>query len=417
MTDITIEKTHEDSGSRALAVTVPEDRVRKAEDRVVHQLAGRVRVSGFRKGKVPTAVVRKRFGDAVRQTVLEELVKESWEQIQSEEEMPDVIDRRIRNLQVPESGPIQFEFLIEFKPKLTLARTGGFALQREVAPVTDDQVEEQLLRVREQKATWLPAGDVHPALGDLVRVEVTPLDESGGSEAKPYSFVLGEGKAIPALEERIMALVPGETAESEVPFPEDHPDESKRGQSRRLRVTLHEVKRQDLPALDDALAREVGDFETVDDLRAAVRKDLAASAERDADAKVRDQLIQQVVEANQVEAPQAMVGRVLRAYAEAYGIPPEQEQRFAQEFGPLAVAQVRRQLVIEAVAEAEGLAATEADLDARIQEIAAAREVPAGEVYATLQKSQRLGEIERALTEEKVFAHLLAQSTLDEATT
>ena len=248
----------------------------------------------------------------------------------------------------------------------------------------------------------------------MVRVEVAPIDGDGAGEAKPYSLVLGEGKAIPALEERIMELAPGETAEADVSFPDDHPEESKRGQSRPLRITLHEVKSQELPALDDALAREVGDFEDVAALTEAVRTDLASTARRDADSKVREHLIQELVSANGVEAPEAMVSRAVSAYAQAYGVQEDQMEKFYQEFRTIAESQVKRDLVLDAVAESEGLRASEADIDARIAEIAEARDTTANEVYATLQKSQRLGEIERALTEEKVFDHLLAQSTIAE---
>ena len=100
-----------------------------------------------------------------------------------------------------------------------------------------------------------------------------------------------------------MSLLPGESAEAEVRFPDDHPDESRRGQTRQVRIALHEVKRQELPPLDDALAREAGDFENLDALRAAVRQDLEREATREADAGVRQSLLAQLVEANNIEAP------------------------------------------------------------------------------------------------------------------
>jgi trigger factor len=248
----------------------------------------------------------------------------------------------------------------------------------------------------------------------MVRVEVAPLDESGAGAARPYDLVLGQNQAIPDLEERIMTLLPGEQTDAEVKFPDDHPDESRRGQTRRVRVTLHDVKRQELPALDDAFAREVGDFENLDALRAAVRQDLEHEAAREADAQVRQVLIQQMVEANHVKAPESLVHRLLHGYAEMYRVPPEQLPQFEQQFHPIAEAQVRRDLVLDAVVEANGLRATEAELDQRVAELAAARGVPAGQLYGSLQKANRLPELERAITEEKAFAHLLQQSTIDE---
>jgi trigger factor len=202
--------------------------------------------------------------------------------------------------------------------------------------------------------------------------------------------------------------------DTEVKFPEDHPDESRRGQSRQVRVTLHDVKRQELPPLDDALARDVGDFENLDALRAAVREDLEREAQREADAQVRQQLVQQLADANNVRAPESLVHRLLHAYADMAQMPPEQHDDFERQLHPVAEAQVRRDLVLDAVVEAQNLRATEADVDARVGEMAASRGMPAGELYATLQRTKRLPELERALTEEKAFAWLLQQSTIDE---
>ena len=223
-----------------------------------------------------------------------------------------------------------------------------------------------------------------------------------------------EGQAIPELEERIMALNPGETVDTEVRFPDDFPEEAKRGQKRQVRIHLREVKRQEVPALDDAFAREVGDFETLEALRTTIRGDLEKDAEREADSRVREQLIERIAEANKLEAPASLVGRLTRGYAEAYGIPEDQFAAFAAEFKGAAEGQVRRGLIVDAVVEAQNLKATEKDIDARVQQLAAARNAPAGQLYASLEKSGRLKELERSLTEEKAFAWLLSQSTVTE---
>ena len=414
MSEITVEKTAEDSASKSLRVTVPVDRVREAEAKALKYYVRQARLPGFRPGKAPEAVVRKRFGDAIRQSVLQELIRESWETARSTESLKPITDPSIRNLKFEDGSPIEFDLLVEVQPELKLERTGGFRIERPAAAVADGAVEEQLARVQEQKATWIPVDGVRPSPGQMVRVEVAPLDDSGAGASQPYDLVLGQNQAIPDLEERIMTLLPGEQADAEVKFPDDHPDEARRGQSRRVRVTLHDVKRQELPALDDALAREVGDFENLDALRAAIRQDLEREAAREADVQVRQALIQQIVEANNVQAPESLVHRLMHGYAEMYRVPQEQLEQFEQQFHQIAEAQVRRDLVLDAVVEANGLRATEGELDQRVGELAAARGVPAGQLYGSLQKANRLSELERAITEEKAFAHLLQQSTIDE---
>jgi trigger factor len=413
MTTITIQKTSGDAASKSLQVTVPVERVRLAEDRAVQEVARRVRLPGFRAGHAPVAIVRKRFHDAIRQTVLDEVIRESWDQARESEALKPVADPSVRNVKFEDGEAIEFELHVEVRPDVALSTVGGFTLTRQVAAVTEAQVEEQIGRLREQKATWLPVEGERPTAGQMVQVDVTSLEEGAAPEPQPHSIVLGEGQALAALEERIMELRPGETAETEIRLPDDHPDESRRGTSRKLTVALHEVKRQELPPLDDAFAREVGDFEDLAALRSAVRLDLEHEAVREADARVRDQLIQKLVEANGIDAPPSLVHRVIHGYLHAYGVPPEREPEFAAQFHPVAEAQVRRDLVLSSVAEAHGLYATEADLDARIATLAAARNVPVGQVYGSLQKANRLAEVERAITEDKVFGFLLRQSTVE----
>ena len=413
MTTITIQATSGDAASKSLQVTVPVERVRLAEDRAVQQVSRNVRLPGFRKGHAPPAIVRKRYHDAIRQTVLDEVIRESWDQARESEALKPVADPSVRNLKFDDGGAIEFELHVEVRPEVTVSTVGGFSITREVPEVTEPQIEEQIGKLREQKATWLPVEGQKPAPGHMVQVDVTPLDDDAPPEPQPHSIVLGEGQALPALEERIMELQPGEVAETEVRLPDDHPDESRRGMVRKLKVALHEVKRQELPPLDDAFAREVGDFDDLAGLRAAVRSDLEQEAVREADARVRDQLIQKLVEANSVEAPPSLVHRVIHGYLHAYGVPHEKEPEFAAQFQPVAEAQVRRDLILSAVAEAQSLYATEADVDARIAAMASARNVPAGQVYASLQKAKRLPELERAITEDKVFGYLLQQSTVE----
>src|ERR1044071_2745049 len=267
MSAITVTKTAEDAASKALRVTVPVERVREAEDKAVRQYAKRARLPGFRPGHAPEAVVRRRFSQEIRQWVLEEVIREGWEEAKTAESLEPVADPSVRNLKFEAGQPIEFELLVEVRPELTLGRLGGFTLSRTVAPVTDQDVTEQVGRLREQRAAWLPVEGTRPAPGQMVRVEVAPIEDGVVKEAQPYTLVLGDGQAIPAVEEKIMTLLPGETVDAVVQYPDDHPEAERRGKTRTVRLTLHEVKRQELPPLGDEFAREVGDFDTLDALR------------------------------------------------------------------------------------------------------------------------------------------------------
>lgn len=415
MPDILVRKTRTEPGEASLEVTIPQDNVRAAEERATKFYQERARLPGFRQGKVPAAVVRKKFADGIREETLRELVQESWRVAQKQEELKPIADPHIHNLKWEDGAPVTFEFHVELKPELKLERLGNFRLTRQVAAVTAAQVDAQLNSMRERRAPWTPVANEKPKPKDLVDVLIATRENGEMKDPQPHQLVLGEGRAIPDVEERIMSLLPGESVDATVRFPDDFAEEAKRGQTRDIRVTLREVKRQELAALDDAFARELGDFESLEALRAAVAADLAREAEREADAKVRSALIQEIVAANNVVAPRPLVERVLGAYAQAYEVPEEGWQQFAQEFRTVAESQVKRDLVLDYVVESQNLRATEAELDQKVQELAERRGMPAAQLYASLEKAKRLRDVARSITEEKVFSYLLSQSTVETA--
>ncbi len=415
MTEITVETTAQDVASRTLLVTVPLERLAVTERKATREYTRQVRLPGFRKGHAPEPVVKKKFGAEIKRYILEESLRESWAQVLDGGELQPTAEPQVTNITYEDGKPLVFEMVVEVRPDLTLATTGGFALTRALEPVTDAMIQEQLDKLREQRATWRPLEAVQPKTGQLVTVSVVTLEEGKDpSPGQPYSLVLGDGQAIPDLEEMILGLQPDAMAEGDVRLPDDHPDPARRGEVRRVRVTLHEVKEQVLPDLDDAFASEAGEFATVAELQEGIRADLTAEAIRSADASVRQQVVERLVEANNVPAPRTLVGRLIRGYAESYKIPADQLEGFASSFQPVAEMQVKRELVLDAVATAQNLHATEADLDARIAEMAAARGMEPGALWAQLEQHKRLGELERQVTEERTFTWLLEQSTVTE---
>ena len=411
--DIQITKLSEEPGAANLQVEVTADRVRAAENIATETYAKQAKLPGFRKGKVPAAVVRRQFKDAIKDAVLRELISESWKAAVDQEDLKPIAEPRVKDISFEYGAPLKFQLEVEIKPDITLDRVGGFEIKRVLTAVSDAMVEDQLDQLRRKKAPWVPV-DEKPVPGEMVSVNIATVGEEA-EDAKPYQIVLGEGEAIPDLEDAIMRLVPGESTTTSVNYPADFPDESKRGQPRSVRIDLHEVKRLDLPPLDDDFAREVGDFDSVDALRAAVQEDMEGEAKREAEADVRRQVMEQIVAANNLVAPRPLVHRLMSGYAQAYQVPDEQLNSFSTEFLPIAERQVQRDLVIDHLAQRENLLATEEDLDKRIEEIAERRGDKPGDVYAALQKAGRIKEIEQSMTEERVFEYLLEQSTITNA--
>jgi len=407
-------KTKKNEGvERLLEVSVPLTVVQEAEERTARRYASSVRLPGFRPGKAPAALVRKRFRDAIRQQALESLLQDAYQEVIEREKLKVASQPHVHDVRFDEGQPLVFELHVEVRPEITLGRAQGFRVTRPAAAVTDDSVAEQLQELRDQRANWAPVTE-RPVPGDMVTVLLATADENGERpEGKEYRLVLGGGQAIPGIEELIMRMSPGETLEQPVRWPEDFPDEAQRGKTKPVRVALQDVKRKLLPELDDAFAREVGDFESLDALKTAVRKDLESHAERESDAAVRQQLIDQIVQANAFDVPPSWVSQLIDGYMKAYQIPDEERDRFTAEFRSVAERQVRRDLIIDTLAERENLKASEADIDDRVADVARKRNSEPGQVYASLQKAGRLQEIERAITEEKVFKWLLERNTVE----
>ena len=421
--DIQITPKESTGVERHLDVSIPPEAVAAAEDKTARRYTTQARLPGFRPGKAPAGLVRKKFANEIRQETLQGLVQDAYQQLVEQEKLDFVTQPHIHDLKFEPGTPLTFTFHVEVRPEVKLDRVEGFEVERGSTTVTDEMLTQQLDQMREQRAAWVPVEEA-PTAGDRVTLDLSvqendPMEGAEGADAAPemstpqqFDVVVGQGQAIPAVEALILRTAPGQTTEEPVMWPEDFPVESERGKSKLVRVHVKEVKRKQPPTLDDAFAREVGDFDSVDALTTAVRGDLATQLARDTDAEVRSKLLDQIIEANPFDVPPSWVANLAQGYAEAYQIPEADRAQFAQQFRPLAERQVRRDVVIDTLAKANGLSASSADVDAEIETMARARGQEPGPMYASLQKANRLTEIEHAVTERRVFEWLMARNTV-----
>jgi trigger factor len=401
--------------SRRLVITVPAERVRETRSRVTRDIGKRVRIPGFRKGKVPTDRLEAMYAADIDRQTQQRVIDNAFREAVRSKELEPISEPRVAKISYDRGSELTFEVAFDIRPEIKLARLGGFRIRRPEATVREEEVDEQLEGLRRQQATWKRA-ERKPTPGDRVEVEITPLEGEEAGRAKPYRFTLGEGRAIPDVESAITTLQAGEAGDFTAKFPEDFPDEERRGQSQRLHIELKQVLERELPELDDEFATSVGEFDDLAALRKAIEEDVRGYKEREADAQVDQQLIEQIIEANPFEVPQSMVDRYVDALV---GRPeeadPELVERAREEARPTAEWGIKRTLIVQRVAEEQGFEASKEEVADRVGRIASRAGRPGAEVRAKLAKSGELRDLERRIVEEKVFGFLREQSEIQEA--
>lgn len=413
---LTVTVEEQERWRRRLSVTVPASLVVEEEKKAAAKLASRVNMKGFRKGRVPKNMVASRFGGALRQEALDRLINEAYRQALATQDLRPISEGELEDVSYEPQQDLTFAIAFDVQPVIELGRLGGFAVERPQARVTDEHVDEILRNLQSQNGAWKPADEGKAENGNLVSVRIRRLDGDTDAEGKEYEFPLGEGQAIPDVEAAIRTLAVGGSGEFSATFPDDFPDEARRGEVERVEIALLGRKLLELPELTDDFARQVGDFESLDALRTRIREDLEKDATDQAEAVVRGRLLDFLVEANPFEVPRSMVNR----YAEGIlgdqpGIPKERMGEILENIRPEAERAVKRLLVIDRVAQTQSLDATEEELDKRIEEIAEKNGATPEKVYASFQKAGRLEALEREITERKVFDFLKSQSEITDA--
>lgn len=400
---------------RELAITVPADIVGRERARIMGGLSGRVRMAGFRKGRIPARVLEQRYGPAVEQETLEKLLNEATRAAIRSEQLRPISDPEVGAVRSEPGEDLFFEISFDVEPRIEIERSGGFVVERPAVEVGQADIDAVLLRLRQQNGAWRPVDDGVPDAGNAVSVSILQLDQEG-AEARDYEFILGEGDAIPDVERAIEQLEVGTGRDFLVRFPDDFPTEERRGEEEHLRIRLVSRKVLDLPELDDDFAASL-DLASLDDLQDRIRADLEQNAAGQAEQVVRARLMEYVLEANSFEAPDSMVDRYLEAVAGEgpEDTPPEEVEEMKAAVRPRAEKAVRTMLAVESLARANDLAASPLEVSERVDEIARRNGVRPETVEAGLRRNGRMESLEREITEGKVFEFLKQQSQIIQA--
>ncbi|MGE5403990.1 MAG: trigger factor [Candidatus Saccharibacteria bacterium] len=416
----------------ALEIEVAEDKLEKAVENAYRKVAAKVNVPGFRKGKVPRQVLEAFMGkEAIFEEALEEIIPQAYSEAVEETEIEPVSQPKIDVIQMEDGKPLIFKANVVVKPEVKLGQLTGLTVEVPKVEVSEDHVNQRLETMRDRYAKLVKVeGDELAEMGDILIIDFTGYlgeEPFPGGAGQDYSLELGSKTFIPGFEEQLVGTKTGEEKDVIVTFPEDYHAEDLKGKEARFAVVIKEIKKREVAALDDDFAKDVSDFETLDELKQDIRKNLEEIASNQRESVTRSRVVASVVELSEVDIPTEMIDNqvevLLRQFAErlAYqGLKIDDYMKLSgatldmlqKEFRPQAEQVVRDNLVLEAAAKELKMEVTDEDFEKQVEKAAQEYGLKPEDVRQNLVEAR--SRIEYGLLLDKTVEYLVANSTIVE---
>ena len=388
-----------------LTFTISQEQIKPALDRVFESVKKTLNVPGFRKGHIPRPIFNQRFGEeALYQDALNDLLPAAYEAAVKEAGIEVVAQPTFDVVSMEKGQDWVITAEVTVKPEVKLGQYKDLVVEKQDREVTDADVDARIKREQEAQAELVIKEDAAAENGDTVVIDFEGFVDGeafDGGKGENYSLELGSGSFIPGFEDQLVGHKSGESLDVNVTFPEDYQAEDLAGKEAVFKVTIHEVKAKEVPELDDEFAKDVDDeVSTLDELKEKYRKELVETKEKAADDAKDEAAIRMAVEnAEIVELPHVMVHDEVHRSMDEFlnnmqrqGISPEMyyqltgstEEDLHKQFEGEAEMRTRTNLVIEAIAAAENLQATEEEINAEIQELSETYNMPIEQIKRVL---------------------------------
>ena len=413
---------------RELEIEIPAEVVEKETQRVTREFTRLARIPGFRPGKAPAELVRRRFWDDIKSEVLHSLIPSSLQNAFREGNLNPVGNPSIAELQFEPAKPLRFKASFEVLPEFTLGEFKGLSVEAAKVEVTDQDVERELERLREQAATYVPVEDRPAEDGDTVVASLVGVVTNAKEKREPLvldevEVHLGEEGTMEAFSQGLRGVRAEEERQFNAPYPDGYPDARLAGLTVAFTAQVKAVRQKQLPALDDEFAQQVGNYKTVQELTQKLRQDMQQAAARQEKELTQQRLLDELLRRHEFPLPEALVQhqidmrleRRVRALV-AQGIDPQQVQvdwakvRRDQREG--AIRDLKLGLLLERIAKVENLQSTEEEVASEIERLAQSSNQTPEAVRARLTKEQGLDRIESAIRSEKVIEFLHSQARI-----
>ena len=415
---------------RDLTIEVPSTEVDEAIGHAAAKLGRAARIPGFRPGKVPPKVVRQRFRGEIMQDVAEHLVTKAVGDALTERHLEPIATPDISDLVLEEGKPLTFKASFDIVPSFDPGDLSTIEAVQPPVVVTDDAVNQALERLRERAARYeaVETGVVEEGHTVVVRLERQGTGKDGKKGElethEQVSIELGAPSNPPGFDTQMLGMNTGATKSFTITYPEDYSIPELAGGTVDYAVTLKELKKRVVPALDDELAKDLGEFDSLDALRTRVREDLEHEAKHASERELRQAVLKQLGARVPFAVPGSLVDREIDRRIEDFArrlidqrIDPRQANidwaafREAQR-GP-AIEAVGSAVVLDEVARRENIEVTEADLDAELQRYAEQTGHNVPSIRARLQKDGELGRLVAGMRREKAVAHVLSKAAIE----
>ena len=410
---------------RELDLEIPAEEVQKAMERVAREFARVARVPGFRPGKAPVTLIRRRFAEDIKSEVLQSLLPERIEQAVTEQKMVPVTRPHVEQVDFAEGGPLKFKATFEVLPDFTLSDYQNLEVEVDALEITDAEVEKSLTEMRERAATFVPVEGRPIADGDYAQIELVGTPVGGGEPLRGENVLchIGAEETLGAFSENLRGAQTGDHRRFEVRYPEDFPDPKLAGKVYTYAIEIVANKEKKLPELNDEFAKDVSEAATLEELRGKIRQNLEAERDLRRTHQAHERILSKLIAAHDFPVPEALIEqqmdvrleRAIRSLA-AQGVDPRAVNvdwvTLRRRQRDRALEDVKAELILDRIASAEGIEADEQEVQRQIALLAERSGESATAVQARLTKQGALDRMKSKFRSDKTLEWLYKKTRI-----
>jgi trigger factor len=403
---------------KSLDIEIPQEVVDKEITEIAQEFAKQARVPGFRPGKAPIAVVKTRYREDIMSEMMKNLMPKYVADAIQERELEIVQSPRFESVDYAPGQPLRFKAVFEVYPALDISNYEGIPAQEVSAKVEDSEVEASLKRLQDDMAELIPVEEDRPVKeGDFVDISFNAFIE--GSEEPPTVgqkaiAEIGGRNTLKEFSENLLGAKAGEEKTFAVQYRPDHPDPKLAAKTVQYKITVDAIKNKEVPELNDEFAQRLGDYKTIDDVKANIRKNLEKRKRDNAQEELREKLLEWLENNNEFELPESLVERQLQIRGQRLlrdlsrqGIHPERLDvdwsKIREDQQKQAIRDVKSSLILDHISEKENITVTDEEIEAEIEKIATETDRPKEKVREVLSRDSGLERLRGQIRNKKTL--------------